>query len=238
MHAHQPLCLSRLPEDMVRAISEYCNLPTRCAVTCTNLMLSSVFLGRVTLTEKGSEKFLIDKDFRQRLRKRVLRSSSNLILQVRIEKFTDSQIDILNSVRSVFVSLDASSLDPRWESQLYRIRTLTELRCIGKKFYNVSALVALTNLTKLSLSRTQVSDVWALAGLASLTSLDLSWTKVSDMSALAGLTKLTELALSYTQVSDVSALEGLTSLTHLELRSTRVSNLPALSGLTNVVIEM
>ena len=228
--------LLNLPDDMLRVISEYCDLTTRCAVTCANsAALTSVLLGKVTLSKEGSERFLKDNQFRSRISRRVVTPDRNLHLQVKIkENVFDPRIKILNSVRSVLLYTEIGEWNSAWVNQLSRIQTVTKLNLIGANISDVSAFAGLRNLILLNLCSTQLSDVSALAGLTTLTYLDLSFTEVPDVSALAGLTNLTDLNLRGTQVSDVSALAGLTSLTYLNLSCAKVSDLSALAGLTNL----
>ena len=226
----QQLVLLNLSDDILQVISEFCDLPTRCAVTRTNSALKSVFLGSVTLTEFMSEKFLKHDLFRRRICTRVLLPSSNLHLQVKIKKFTDSEIDILSSVGSVFLYADDDELISAWASQLFRIKTCIKLNLAMHPVSDLSALAGLKNLTHLDLRKTLVSDISVLAGLTNLTYLDLYFTKVSDLSVLAGLTNLTHLDLTSTRISDISVLAGLTKLTYLDLYGTKVSDVSALAG--------
>ena len=79
------LSLFELPDDMLRVILEFCDLTTRCAVACTNAAaLNSVLLGSVLLSMGGSDRFLKDAQFRQRISRRVITPSMNLHLQVAI----------------------------------------------------------------------------------------------------------------------------------------------------------
>ena len=233
----KPRLLS-LPDDMLRLISEFCDLTTRCAVTCTNsTALNSVLLGWVSLNERGSERFLENKEFRLRICQRVATPHRNLHLEVEISKVKSKRnVEILNSVRSVLLYAVNIKLRSTWVNRLSRIQTLTKLIFRQTQVSDLSAFAGLANLTLLYLWRTQVSEFSALAGLTNLTRLNLSSTPVSDVSAIAGLTKLTELYLSSTRVSDVSPLGGLTNLTTLYLYNTRVSDVSALAGLAKLRI--
>ena len=165
----QEVRLFHLPDDMLTAISEYCDLTTRCAVTCTNsTALSSVLLGRVALSMEASERFLKDTRFRLRMSRRVVKPDRNIHLQVHIKEIMeDPHIVILNSVRSVFLFTE-TKWNSAWGNQLSRIQTLTKLDLRDTMFSDVSALAGLTNLTHLYLGNLQVSDMSALAGLVLL----------------------------------------------------------------------
>ena len=125
----EELSLFDLPDDMLREISEYCDLPTRCAVTCTNsTALNSVLLGSVALSKDGSERFLKENRFRLRICRRVVTPSRNLHLQVQIKEIEkEAHVEIMNSVHSVFLYPIFDEYSPAWVNQLPRIQTLTKL---------------------------------------------------------------------------------------------------------------
>ena len=179
------LSLLNLPDDMLRVISEYCDLPTRCAVSCTSsTALNSVLLGREALSKEGSERFLQDNQFRMRISRRV-------VTPARIDdEDYDAQIAILNSVRSVELRTWESEWDSAWVNKLSRIQTFPKLCVMNEQFSDFNALTGLTNLIAVDLATTQISDVSALAGLTNLTALYLESTQFYDVSALEGLAKL------------------------------------------------
>ena len=228
---YAPLTLLNLPEEIIQAIAEFCNLRTRCAVTRTNSALKSVFLGDVALKEKKSERFVRSRSFRVRIRARVLFPNSKLSLKLDVRNFTESQIKVLNSVGSVFMYIPRFWLRLGWLHQLSRIKTVRRLSFEKNPISDLSFLVGLTKLTHLNLAGTEVTDLSVLAGLPNLTYLDISFTQVSDVSALAGLTNLTLLDLSNTKVSNVAVLAGLKNLGGLFLTGTQVSSVSALAGL-------
>ena len=183
------LKFSDLPEDMLRAIAEYCDWPTRLELTCTHADLMPLFLGSIRLSQEASERFLTVAAFRKRVLLRVAMRPSQIHLRVGSNDFTEAEIEIMNSVRSVtLIEARGRQLDAGWLSGVRLIKTLTGLDLTGTKILDVSALAILTNLTHLYLSFTQVSDISALAGLSNLTHLNVDNTPVSDVSALASRT--------------------------------------------------
>ena len=226
--------LCELPEDMLRSIAEFCDLTMRCAVTCTNSALVSLFLGSIRLRKDASFSFLNDAPFRKRILGRLNLPLTHIHLTIELPNFSESEMQILSLVRSVKLLDRSDTLGRKW---LNRVRQITNLKVIyfsNERLAAVSALASFTHLIHLDLGFTEVSDLSPLAGLSNLTYLDLHSTKVTSVASLAGLFKLTYLNLNRTHISDVSALARLTNLTRLHLLGTKVSDVSALADLTNL----
>ncbi len=136
------------------------------------------------------------------------------------------------------------------------MKTLVDLRGVGRGVRDLTGLETAINLEELHLQNNPISDISPLAGLVKLKEINLrnsslvdlsplselillkevrfSGESIVDLSPLAGLMNLEGVGAWSTSVSDASPLSGLTKLRWLELQGSPISDFSPFSGLTNL----
>ena len=136
------------------------------------------------------------------------------------------------------------------------MKTLVDLRGVGRGIRDLTGLETATGLEELYLQNNPISDISPLAGLTKLKEINLRNSSLSDLSPLSELILLKEVRFSGesivdlsplaglmdlegvgawgTSISDASPLAGLTKLRWLELQASPISDFSPFSGLTNL----
>ena len=114
------------------------------------------------------------------------------------------------------------------------MKTLVDLRAVGRGIRDLTGLETATDLEELYLQNNPISDISPLAGLVKLKEINLRNSSLSDVSPLSELILLKEVRFSGESIVDLSPLAGLTNLEGVGAWSTSVSDASPLSGLTKL----
>ena len=173
----------------------------------------------------------------------------------RIERIPGASVYIpdANLREAIEVALDKAPGDVITAEDM---KTLVDLRGVGRGIRDLTGLETATGLEELYLQNNPISDISPLAGLTKLKEINLRNSSLSDLSPLSELIMLKEVRFSGesivdlsplaglmnlegigawgTSISDVSPLAGLTKLRWLELQGSPISDFSPFSGLTNL----
>jgi hypothetical protein len=95
------LTLCNLPDDIFVTISEFCNMQTRCALSCTSRsQLNRRFVGSVKLTKEASHRFLELTNFRLKIQARLLFPVQNIHTQIEVNKLGRGTVAALKRVKN------------------------------------------------------------------------------------------------------------------------------------------
>ncbi len=114
------------------------------------------------------------------------------------------------------------------------MKTLVDLRGVGRGIRDLTGLETATDLEELYLQNNPISDISPLAGLVKLKEINLRNSSLSDLSPLSELILLKEVRFSGESIVDLSPLAGLTNLEGVGAWSTSISDASPLSGLTKL----